>query len=68
VTQREAVLKALRKHPKRGLCIADLPLELGYCARNRVSELRRDGWQIVSETCRVHKHGGPIARYRLVTK
>ena len=47
------------------LCVADLPLELSYTARNRISELRRDGVPIRTATCGWHQHEHPVARYYL---
>jgi hypothetical protein len=66
MTQRALVLTELFIAGKRGVCISDLPVDLGYCARNRVSELKRSGWEITSEPCRKHSHAGHIARYTLL--
>jgi hypothetical protein len=65
VSQRESVLAALRTAGSRGICLADVPLEVSYTLRNRVSELRRQGTDVRSELCRVHAHDGPISRYTL---
>lgn len=64
-SQRELVLSALRTAGSRGICLADVPLELSYTLRNRIGEIRRQGKDVRSELCRVHAHDGPIARYTL---
>jgi hypothetical protein len=64
VTQRQRVLAYLMYQDS--VCVGDLPVELSYTLRNRVSELRRDGHQISSERCRRHDHAGPVYRYRLI--
>ena len=64
MTQRQQVLAALINQPS--VCLADVPLELGYTLRNRISELRRDGHNIVSEPCTKHRHEGTIVRYHLI--
>lgn len=65
MSQKTDVLGFLRDAGTRGICIADLPLALGYSARNRIGTLRREGFDIRSELCRVHAHDGPISRYTL---
>ena len=64
-SQKSRVLVALVESGVSGICVSDLPLELGYCARNRLSEWRREGVAIHSERCRVHKHRGLVYRYWL---
>ena len=64
MTQKQKVLAWLQNQPS--VCIADLPLELGYCARNRIGDLRRDGYDIRGERCTRHSHAGPVFRYRLL--
>jgi hypothetical protein len=65
-SQKTLVLAALRTAGSRGICIGDLPLNLGYSARNRIGTLRREGFDIKSELCRVHAHDGPISRYYIL--
>ena len=69
MTGRQVVLDALWTAGERGVCIHDLakidPF-IPYRARNYVSEMRRDGHNIASEVCRVHKHRSSVARYRLI--
>lgn len=67
MTQRELVLQALRSAGERGVCLADVPLDLGYTLRNRVASLRHE-YTIESERCRVHAHDGPVSRYWLKEK
>jgi len=62
LTQKQRVLRYLQQG---SICVADVPLDLGYAMRNRIGDLRRDGFNIHSELCRVHAHSGPISRYWL---
>jgi hypothetical protein len=64
MTQKERVLLHLRTQEK--VCVASVPLDLGYTLRNRVGELRREDYQIVSERCMRHHHDGPVIAYRLI--
>jgi len=64
VSQRETVLRLLREHPT-GICVADVPPEIAYTLRNRISELHAHGHPIVSRVCRQHKHGSAVRRYSL---
>jgi hypothetical protein len=64
-SQREQVLAALRTAGSRGICLADVELPISYTMRNRIGTLRREGFDIRSELCRVHAHDGPISRYVL---
>jgi hypothetical protein len=48
------------------VCVASVPLDLGYTLRNRIHELRDDGLPIVGERCLRHAHRGPILSYRIV--
>jgi hypothetical protein len=63
VTQKQRIHEHLKLWGS--LCVADLPLELSYTARNRISELRRDGVPIRTATCGWHRHEHPVARYYL---
>jgi hypothetical protein len=63
-TQKERVLEALMDHDS--ICLADVDFDLSYCMRNRISELRDDGYAIEGEQCRRHAHRGPILRYRIL--
>lgn len=63
-SQRERVLLHLQAQSK--VCVASVPLDLGYTLRNRVGELRRSGYEIVSERCLRHRHEGPVIAYRLI--
>lgn len=65
MSQREAVLAALRSAPD-GLCLLDVPIDLGYTLRNRIGTLRQE-YEIRGERCRKHRHRGPVERYYLVT-
>ena len=65
MSQKEIILGELKHH---SLCVSDLPDHLSYTLRNRVSELRRDGVDIRSERCRVHRHRAAVVRYALVSK
>jgi hypothetical protein len=66
LSQKERVRIALTMAGAGGICISDLPLELSYAARNRIGELRREGYAINSSTCHRHKHRSAVARYVLV--
>jgi hypothetical protein len=68
VSQRSVILDALRIAGRQGVCLSDVPLEIGYTMRNRVAELRRDGKLIESERCRVHKHASTVSRYFLIER
>ena len=63
LTQKQRVLRYLQRG---SICVADVPLDLGYAMRNRIGDLRRDGFNIHSELCRAHNHQGPISRYYLI--
>ena len=68
MTQRELILIVLRDHPE-GVCIEDVGRVDPYAvltARNRISELRADGFDIRSQRCRVHAHRSTVSRYFLV--
>ena len=67
MSQKSEVLELLRYGGDQGLCLAGAPVDLAYTLRNRVSELRRDGYDIRGERCTRHAHKGPILSYRLVT-
>lgn len=60
------VLNALRMAGDRGLCVADVPIDVGYTLRNRLSELRAGGHHIEARPCRAHRHRGGVLRYRLL--
>lgn len=64
-TQKRRVLALLRMAGAAGICIANVPLDLSYTARNRISELRHEGYVIDDAVCRFHKHRGAVARYTL---
>ena len=64
-TQKRRVLALLRMGGEAGICINNVPMDLAYTYRNRVSELRADGYAIESATCRVHNHKAAVARYVL---
>jgi hypothetical protein len=63
-TQKDRVLEALMDH--ESICLADVAFDLSYTLRNRVAELRRDGYTIEGAQCRWHDHHGPVLRYRLI--
>lgn len=63
MTQRDRVL--LHLQTQNWMCVSSLPLDLAYTARNRISELRRQGVPIESERCTVHQHRSTVSRYRL---
>ena len=63
-TQKSRVLTALCDLDS--LCLADVDVDLSYTLRNRISELRDDGYTIEGDRCRRHDHRGPILRYRLL--
>lgn len=68
MTQRDTILQALRDAGPRGVCITDLSAidwTVVLTARNRVSELRREGKPIESSRCTVHQHRSSVSRYRL---
>ena len=63
--QQKRVLGFLKRRPQ-GICIDDVPHDIGYTLRNRVAELRKPGnITIESERCTFHNHGAPVVRYRL---
>lgn len=65
MTQKQRILLALRQSPS-GVCVSDIDSDLSYTLRNRASELRRDGYPVVSRPCRMHKHRSrTVARYSL---
>jgi len=37
-------------------------------ARNRISELRQDGWWIDTDRCDLHIHETRVVRYRLILR
>ncbi len=37
-------------------------------ARNRISELRKDGWQIATVECNLHHHDKRVVMYRLISR
>lgn len=67
MSQREAVLQALRSAPD-GLCVSDMNA-IDWTAvltmRNRIHELRQQ-YVIRGERCRKHAHRGQVERYYLV--
>ena len=65
--QQSFILDKLRAAGDRGICLADLPLDVSYTSRNRIASLRASGLDIRGERCTVHSHDGPVFRYRLVT-
>jgi hypothetical protein len=65
VSQKDRVHALLRMAGEAGLCIAEMPLAISYSARNRISDLRREGVVIDGATCRVHKHRAAVRRYVL---
>lgn len=65
-TQKRRILALLRMAGPAGVCISNVPTELAYTARNRVSELRREGFEIEGSPCRVHNHHSAVSRYVLV--
>ena len=68
MSQRSTVLEALREAGERGICLADVPIDVGYAMRNRIGDLRAAGMLIRGERCRIHAHRGQIERYFLVTQ
>ena len=62
-SQKQIVLDMLKRNGS--LCVADLPVDISYTLRNRVSELRREGKPIESSRCTVHQHRASVSRYRL---
>lgn len=67
MTQKDRVLHFLRMFPE-GICVTMLPTDLSYTARNRVCELRHDGFKIESKPCKQHAHQGSVVRWRLSAK
>ena len=63
MTQKERVYECLKLWGS--FCVSDLPIDLSYTARNRVSELRRSGVGIRTAVCSWHQHEHPVARYFL---
>jgi hypothetical protein len=47
MTQRQRVLAYLIHQD--GICVSDLPVELSYTLRNRVSELRRNVYRLIRQ-------------------
>jgi len=37
-------------------------------ARNRISELRKDGWQIATVACNLHHRDKRVVMYRLISR
>lgn len=64
-TQKRRVLLLLRAFGERGVCLADCPGDLSYTMRNRISELRADGFTIAGAVCRTHRHPSAVQRYTL---
>lgn len=64
-TQKRRVLLLLRAAGADGVCVSNVPLELGYTMRNRISELRREGHAIEGAACHVHAHRSGVLRYVL---
>ena len=65
MTQRETVLRLLQRAGADGLCLSDVDDDIGYCLRNRVSELVAQGYGITAERCQRHRHYGRVVRYHL---
>jgi biotin operon repressor len=63
MTQKQRIMLHLRT--QEWVCVSSLPLDLAYTARNRISELRREGVEIESSPCRTHQHHAGVSRYRL---
>ena len=64
MTQKQIVLDMLRQ--RGSLCLAEVPVNIGYAMRNRIGDLRKDGIPIESAPCRIHAHRShSIVRYRL---
>ena len=66
MTQRTEVLRLLEAAGNRGVCVSDVPVAVGYCLRNRVGDLAKEGHRITSVRCTVHPHRGNVVRYFLV--
>lgn len=65
-SQKLRILTLLRAAAERGICISNVPLDLSYTARNRIGDLRKEGYVIESAPCRVHHHRAAVARYFLM--
>ncbi len=63
-SQRQRVFALLRDHPE-GICLEDVPLDLAYTLRNRISELSAAGYPIISRRCTWHRHRSVVRRYSL---
>ena len=61
MSQKQRVLVLLQEQD--AVCVKSVPVDLGYTLRNRVSELRREGKNIVSERCRMHAHASSVLMY-----
>jgi hypothetical protein len=64
MSQKQRILDELRAHPE-GVCLAMLPTDLSYTARNRIASLRREDFDIRGERCLRHAHRGLVYRYTL---
>lgn len=62
------ILDALKSAGSDGICISDLERidwTVVLTARNRVAELRREGFDIEGARCHRHAHRGTVFRYTL---
>lgn len=64
-TQKKRVLALLVIAGADGACISNAPHDLAYTFRNRVAELRADGYTIDGARCNAHNHRSGVLRYVL---
>lgn len=63
-SQRDRVIAMLADNEV--VCATEFWREYMPAARNRISELRKEGWDIRTEQCKTHGHEDPQVQYRKV--
>ncbi len=63
MTQKDRILAALRMEPRCATTFLDW--RIGRAAA-RVSELRAEGYEIITRRCQLHHHDNPQVVYELV--
>lgn len=64
-TIREYVIRQLRTGTA---CANTFYRDAKPTARNRISELRNNGWQITTMACDLHSHEQPVVKYVLIAE
>lgn len=64
---RQGIREYVVSHLRTGTACADtFYRDMRPTARNRISELRADGWVIATIRCDLHEHDRRVVRYRLL--